>query len=119
MLKILLLLVSIFLNSSAQIFLKSASTSIQADKKTSEIIYDLVLSTPFILGMMCYALSIVMWIMVLSKIPVSVAYPMQALGYIFGISMAAFFLKENISFSMIVGMMFIIIGVIILGRNIA
>ena len=118
MLNVALLLISIFLNSLAQIFLKSASAYLNSGKDILAVFFDVALSIPFILGMICYALSIIIWVVVLSKIALSIAYPMQALGYVFGVSMAVLFLKESINLSMIAGLLFIILGVFILGKNI-
>jgi len=33
-------------------------------------------------GLACYVISVVVWIMALSRVPVSVAYPMLSIGYI-------------------------------------
>ena len=33
-------------------------------------------------GMACYAVSLVVWIMALSRVPVSIAYPMLSIGYV-------------------------------------
>ena len=41
-------------------------------------------SLPFWAGMACYAVSIVVWLFVLSRLQVSLAYPFQAAGYILG-----------------------------------
>jgi multidrug transporter EmrE-like cation transporter len=51
---------------------------------------------------------------VLSKVDVSLAYPFQALGYIIVTILAWLIFQENISFTRIIALIFITIGLIIL-----
>ena len=47
-----------------------------------DMIMEIVKSIHIWYGMFCYGMSIFLWIYVLSKVQVSLAYPFQALGYI-------------------------------------
>ncbi|MFI3297983.1 MAG: SMR family transporter [bacterium] len=69
------------------------------------------------LAMMCYALSIVTWMMALSKFEVSYAYPFLSIGYILATVVGYFFLGESITISKIIGIGVICIGIVILSRG--
>ena len=73
---------------------------------------------PFIMaGMACYAVSLVVWIMGLSRVPVSVAYPMLSLGYVANAIVAYAWLGEQVSAARLVGIGIIIVGVYIVARS--
>ncbi len=111
------LFLSIALNASAQIFLRTAVMN----KKLSfsiEVILELIKSIHIWYGMICYSFSIFLWIFVLSKIQVSLAYPFQALGYILGSFLAWYLLDEKVNNLNLTGLIFISIGLIILSIGI-
>lgn len=70
-----------------------------------------------IAGFASYGISSLFWIAVLSKINLSLAYPMLALNYVLVPLTAWFFLSEQIPPLRWVGMGVIIIGVIIISRT--
>lgn len=114
---ILGLFLSIALNASAQIFIRMSVMH----KKLSfdvEIILETIKSLHIWYGMLCYGISIFLWIYVLSKIQVSLAYPFQALGYIFGSFLAWYFLDEKLNNLNLIGLIFISVGLIILSIGI-
>lgn len=114
---ILGLFLSIALNATAQIFIRVSVMN----KKLSfnlEIIIEILKSLYIWYGMLCYGISIFLWIYVLSKIQVSLAYPFQALGYIFGSFLAWYFLDEKLDNLNLVGLIFISVGLIILSIGI-
>lgn len=51
------------------------------------------------------------------KIEVSQAYPLSAIGFIFTSTFAFFFLHETISTAKIIGLMFIVVGIIFISRS--
>lgn len=71
----------------------------------------------FILGILLYIGSLVLWLIVLKKIEVSQAYPLSAMGFIFTSTFAFFFLHETISTAKIIGLMFIVVGIIFISRS--
>ncbi len=70
-----------------------------------------------ILGFICYGISIVIWLWVLSKVEVSFAYPFQALGYILVTILAWMIFNEQINILRIMALIFISIGLIILAMS--
>ena len=70
--------------------------------------------TPFVLsGLIVYIFSTVLWLYILSKIPISYAYPIQALAYPFVFIIAGIFFNEGISIIRWIGAGVIILGVIL------
>ena len=111
------LILSIGLNASAQVFLRNG-----VKNKNLVLSFDVFLEIAKSLhvwyGMVCYAVSIFLWIFVLSKIQVSLAYPFQAFGYILGSILAWYFLDEKLNNLNILGLFFISIGLLILSIGI-
>lgn len=73
---------------------------------------------PFILG--GFALVFVaslFWLAVLSRIPLSVAYPMLSLSYVLAVFAAALFLGEHITWLRVLGVLIICTGVALVGLS--
>lgn len=108
----LIALVSIALGSIGQMILKIAS----AEVKTGNILL-LVLSLinhKIIAAISCFVISMFLWIFVLKKLELSVAYPMVSLGYVFVMLLSYFFLQEQLFFTKILGTALIVAGVVVL-----
>ena len=58
-----------------------------------------------------------LWIKVLSKVELSYAYPMVSLGYVLVMIFSYFLFKENITPLRIAGVLFIILGVVLVARS--
>jgi multidrug transporter EmrE-like cation transporter len=72
---------------------------------------------PYILGgLACYVLSVGIWIAALSRVPVSVAYPMLSIGYVVNAIAAHFLFGEALSAAKIGGIAVIIVGVVLVSR---
>jgi len=69
------------------------------------------LSPLVLLGLFLYVISAVVWFMVLSKIDLSVAYPMLSLGYILILLISYFYLGEPLTLIKFIGVIFICGGV--------
>lgn len=65
-------------------------------------------------AMACYGVSILVWMVVLSKVNVSTAYPLSSIGYIITAALAYFYLNEPLTTQKILGIVIICIGVIVL-----
>lgn len=68
-------------------------------------------------SMCCYAVSILLWMAVLSRVEVSYAYPFLSIGYVVAAIAGYCFFNENISVIRIVGIVVICIGVILISRS--
>ena len=75
-------------------------------------------SSPFVIGGLgLYGLGAVAWMTVLSRVPLSLAYPIMALSYAFTPVLAWLFLGESITSLRWVGIAIIGIGVFVVSRS--
>jgi len=116
-----LVLAGVLLNAAAQLLLKAGTNRIGAfDFSVANIVPVgmKVAASPFVLGgLACYAISVVVWILALSRVPVSVAYPMLSIGYIVNAAAAWFLFGESLAAQKLVGIGFIIVGVWLVARS--
>ncbi|WP_151193920.1 EamA family transporter [Cysteiniphilum sp. JM-1] len=115
-----LLLFGVLLNASAQLFLKFGMDRIGEFSFTLANIWPIgwkVATNYFvILGLMCYVISVVVWLMVLSRVPVGLAYPMVSIGYIVTAIAGYFLLGETLTATRIAGIFVIILGVYLVAK---
>lgn len=116
-----LILVGVLLNAAAQLMLKAGTNvvgvvGVGQGTWTSQILA--VILQPFIIGgLACYAFSVAIWIAALSRVPVSVAYPMLSIGYVVNAIAAHFLFGEALSAARVGGISVIIVGVWIVSRS--
>lgn len=81
-----LILAGVMLNAMAQLTLKQGMRSIGHFNFSLESLLRMSLTiglNPFVLaGLVCYVISVVIWLLVLSRVEVSYAYPLLSVGYI-------------------------------------
>ncbi|WP_258377656.1 EamA family transporter [Paenibacillus illinoisensis] len=70
-----------------------------------------IFTLPIFTGLVLYALATLIWFVVLSRMPLSVAYPIQSVAYVLGIGAALIFFNEPVSLMKWIGAMIIMIGV--------
>ncbi|MET1027257.1 MAG: EamA family transporter [Dongiaceae bacterium] len=120
-LSFILILASVSLNACAQIFLRKAASALgsEALHPTHLLATATALAfNPFLLlGMLCYAVSIAIWIAVLARVEVSIAYPFLSVGYIIVIAAGFFFLGENVTPLRIVGVALICGGLVCISQS--
>lgn len=111
----------ICLNAIAQLLLKAGTNAVGAIHLTADnwLATGIKLATqlPIIGGLSCYVLSVVVWIIGLSRVDVTIAYPLLSLGYILNAIGAWYFLGETVSLQRIMAITVIIIGVAMLTRS--
>ncbi|HEY7945278.1 MAG TPA: SMR family transporter [Casimicrobiaceae bacterium] len=71
----------------------------------------------FIAGVACYGFSLIVWILGLSRVPVSIAYPMLSLGYVLNAIAAHYLFGEGVSAVRWLGIAFIVLGVWLVARS--
>lgn len=63
--------------------------------------------------MLCsFGLQAILWVLVLRKVPLNQAYPFLSLSYVFDLLASRFLFHEHVSILHIVGIAFIVAGVI-------
>lgn len=116
-----LVLTGVMLNAAAQFFLKMATNNLGVLQLNNFITFQnlglMFAQWPLLIGLSSYALSLVIWLMALSRTDVTLAYPMLAIGYIVNAIAAQAFLGEVVSFQRWVAITVIFIGVVLLARS--
>lgn len=75
-----------------------------------------IIFTPAIFtGFLCFGVSSILWLVVISRWELSYAYPMVALGYALAIVYGRVFLQEMLNPAKIVGSLLVLIGIVVLG----
>ncbi|MGG2063312.1 MULTISPECIES: EamA family transporter [unclassified Bacillus (in: firmicutes)] len=104
----LILLLNVCLLVSGQILWKLSLQGVT--EWNLNTVFKVVFSPYFIGGGILYVLATAVWIFILSKIPFSIAYPLQSMSYIVGMLAAYFVFKEQIEFNQWFGVGLIILG---------
>lgn len=117
----ILILLGVFLNSGAQILLKAGMRHIGYFEFTWSnffpISWQIAINPWILLGLVSYVVSVVVWLLVLSRVDVSIAYPMVSLGYVISAGIAYFFLGEHVTLTRMTGVFIILLGVYIVARS--
>jgi multidrug transporter EmrE-like cation transporter len=72
-----------------------------------------------VVGIILYAISAVFWLVVLSRVALSVAYPIVAVGYVVVVLYSYFFFHEPVKAVAWVGLALIVIGVAITAQGLS
>ena len=116
----LLILTGVLLNAIAQLALKASVKgmgAISLSLSGSSAVALRLMSEPWLwVGLFCYGISVIIWILALSRVDVSIAYPMLSIGYVVNAFAAWMLFGEVLSVAKLAGIGIIIIGVYILAR---
>jgi drug/metabolite transporter (DMT)-like permease len=115
------LFTGVLLNAAAQLLLKAGTNVLGVISLTRENWVEqaarMALQPHFIAGVACYGVSLVVWIIGLSRVPVSIAYPMLSLGYVINAIAAHYLLGESVTLARWLGIGFIVLGVWLVARS--
>ena len=118
---IFLILTSVSLNAIAQIIMRKAMMQIgeiNLENRTVLSYLPQLIGNVFLwVSFLCYGFSILIWIIVLSKVEVSYAYAFSSLGYILVTITGALLLHEQVSMVRIVGIIIVCFGIILVARS--
>ena len=116
-----LIFTGVMLNAVAQLLLKAGTRAIEHFEFTAANIKPIgiaVATNPYIFGgLLCYAFSVVIWILALSRVEVSIAYPMLSLGYVVNAFFGWWLFGEAVTAMRMGGIGFIIVGVYLVARS--
>ena len=116
-----LILTGVLLNAAAQLLLKAGTNAVGHFEFTLEnalpVGMRLALEPHILGGIFCYVISLGVWIMGLSRVPVSVAYPMLSIGYVINAVAAWYLFGESVTTLRLTGIGFIIVGVFLVARS--
>ena len=116
-----LILVSVSLNALAQILLKQGMLGIGRFAFAADQLFAVlprIALNPFVVGgMACYAVSIGLWLMVLSRVEVSAAYPFLSVGYVIAAAAGYWWFGEALGAARIAGIALICAGVVLVAQS--
>ena len=115
------LFTGVLLNACAQLLLKAGTNVLGVISLTRDDWWDTLwrMGTQgyFVAGVACYMISLVVWIMGLSRVPVSIAYPMLSLGYVINAVAAYYLFGESVTMTRWLGIGFIVLGVWLVAKS--
>jgi multidrug transporter EmrE-like cation transporter len=110
-----LIMLGVLLNAVAQLFLKEGMRRVGYFEFTWANALPIGLQAAgnvFVLGgLLCYVISVAVWLMVLSRVEVSYAYPLLSVGYIVNAVAGYYLFQEDLSLTRISGILIICVGV--------
>jgi drug/metabolite transporter (DMT)-like permease len=111
----------VLLNALAQLGLKAATRVsgplIAGDAGVWQRGLQLLTVPPLWYALVAYGLSVIVWVVGLSRVPVSQAYPLLSLGYVINIGLAWWLLGEVPNLQRVAGIGVIVVGVILVARS--
>ncbi len=115
------LMTGVLMNAGAQLLLKAGTNSLGVLTLTrhgwAETLARMATQPHFVAGVAIYAASLVVWLIGLSRVPVSVAYPMLSLGYVVNAIAAHYLFGESVTLLRWLGIGFIVLGVWLVARG--
>ena len=115
------LMAGVLLNAAAQLLLKAGTNVLGVLSLTRDTWPDTLLKMAtqsyFALGIACYGVSVFVWILGLSRVPVSIAYPLLSVGYVINAIAAYYLFGEAVTLTRRHGIGFIVVGVTLVARS--
>jgi len=116
-----LIILGVMLNAAAQLVLKQGMRTIGHFAFSLKNLWPIsvkVALNPFVMtGLACYAVSVVVWLLVLSRVEVSFAYPLLSIGYIVAAFAGWTFFGEAVGIERWLGILIICLGVYLVTRS--
>lgn len=111
----------VLLNACAQLLLKAGVNNVGAitiDRATLlDTAFRVLTQWPVLAGLTLYVVSVAVWIVGLSRVDVSIAYPMLSLGYVVNALAAYWLFGEMIGPLRMAGILLILAGVFLIARS--
>lgn len=116
-----LILLDVALNVAGQLTLKYGMSrlgnfSLSLPHLTS-VFFRAAISPYILLGLCCYGLGFMVWLIVLAKAEVSYAYPLISLGYVFTAILAWQLFGEALTLTRFAGILVTCLGVFLIARS--
>ena len=115
------IITGVLLNAAAQLLLKAGTNSLGVIHVNAQNWFSTGVKVfsqlPILAGLACYVISLLVWIMGLSRTDVTIAYPMLSLGYVVSAVGAWMFLGEAVTLQRVGAMAVILLGVVLLSRT--
>ena len=115
------ILLAVLLSAGGQLLLKAGTNAVGTfafDPASLASASLRLFSEPRVVaGVVAYFLSMLAWLLALSRVPVSVAYPMLSLGYVITVLAAWWWFGEAVTPQRLGGVGLIVLGVFLVARS--
>ncbi|WP_414619186.1 EamA family transporter [Calothrix sp. CCY 0018] len=110
-----LLLLSVSASVTGQLFLKIGAGKLGRVDATNALqqILGIITTSELLMGLACYGVGAVVYILLLTRVNLSVAGPSASLVYVFSVLLGYFVFKESIPLMRLAGLSLIVCGVIL------
>jgi uncharacterized membrane protein len=110
-----LLLVSVLTSAMGQLFLKKGALTLGKVDGSNFLnhILNIIFTPELLLGLSCYGLGAIAYILLLTRVSLSVAGPSASIIYVFSVLIGYFIFKETIPLHRAFGLGFIVCGVVL------
>ncbi len=109
-------LLQALLMTSVQVMLKYALIQMPPFSWTMTFFSRLLTNWQFAASGLFFCASSLLWMHMLRHFPLSTAYPMLSLSYVFGMGAAIVFFHEEVSLLKCIGVLFIVIGCLFIAK---
>ncbi|MFA6170129.1 MAG: EamA family transporter [Candidatus Margulisiibacteriota bacterium] len=115
----LIMVTSILLAVAGQLMMKKGMVAFGAFPFNQLLvkIIPMVLNPWVFFGFVCFGLSSLFWLVVLSRLPLSLVYPMVSIGYVLVALVSMYLFREPVSAVRWLGIVVIVAGVILISRS--
>jgi drug/metabolite transporter (DMT)-like permease len=110
-----LLLISVLAGVFGQFFLKLGASKlgkVELDNALNHVL-SIVMTPELLIGLTCYGLGAIVYILLLTRVNLSIAAPAISLSYIFSVLLGHFWFRESIASAQLIGLAAISVGVIL------
>jgi len=114
---LLLIFASVVLGAVGQVLLKMGALRVGAVADVGLLLWRIVTNPYILAGFALYGVASVLWIVVLSRAPLSLAYPLLSLGYVLVLLASAYVFGETIPAVRVAGIAAILVGLVLVSSS--
>jgi len=115
----IIMVISVLLAVAGQLLMKRGMIAF-GTFPVSQLLFKIIpiFMNPWVfLGLACFGLSSIFWLVVLSRLELSLVYPMVSVGYVLVALVSWLVFKENVSLIRWAGIIVIMLGVFLISRS--
>ncbi len=114
---LLLIFTSVVLGAVGQVLLKMGALRVGGVADVGLLLWRIVTNPYILAGFALYGVASVLWIVVLSRAPLSLAYPLLSLGYVLVLLASAYVFGETIPAVRVAGIAAILVGLVLVSSS--
>ncbi len=111
------IIASVLLGVGGQLLFKEASEHITVSDLSLQLLWQMVTNLYVWLAFVSYGVSTILWIVVLSRVKLSVAEPMLSMGFVLVVLFSHLIFGEQITLNHLIGVGIITFGIILVGER--